>query len=56
MGGDSFVGCFEGGLMIVVLGSAGKLEKFQDCRRLYEWVSYKLMIGQQLNMIWIVIY
>lgn len=44
-GGDSFVGCFDGGIMVVVLGSAGRSEKFKDCMRLVEWVDYKLMMS-----------
>lgn len=30
--------------MVVVLGSAGRSEKFKDCMRLVEWVHYKLSI------------
>jgi D-alanyl-D-alanine carboxypeptidase len=46
-GGDSFVGCFDGGIMVAVLGCAGRTEKFKDCMRLVEWVQYKLSISQE---------
>lgn len=46
-GGESFVGCFNGGVMVVVLGSAGRSEKFRDCMRLVEWVDYKLMMSEK---------
>lgn len=44
-GGESFVGYFEGTLLVVVLGCAGKEEKFADCYRLVEWVHNKLELS-----------
>lgn len=41
-GGESFLGAFPGSMVIVVLGSAGREERFHDCLRLAEWVANKL--------------
>ena len=35
-----------GSLAIVVLGSAGREEKFNDCLRLAEWCTNKLKIHE----------
>lgn len=35
--------------MVVVLGSAGRSEKFKDCMRLVEWVDYKLTMAERLE-------
>jgi len=40
--GDNFVGAFDGGYLVAVLGSSGKEEKFNDCMRLVEWMKNKI--------------
>ena len=45
-----FLGSFRGSMVIIVLGSAGKEERFHDCMRLAEWVTNKLFLTNQLSL------
>ena len=45
-GGCSFMGIMNGSISIIVLGCAGKEERFHDWLRLAEWVNNKLLLTQ----------
>lgn len=45
IGGQSLTACYEGGIVIVVLGCAGREEKFADAEKLMGWLGKKLKIG-----------
>lgn len=44
MGGESLVACYEGSIIVVVLGSGGREEKFADCEKLMRWLYKRLKL------------
>ena len=41
-GGESLATCYDGNIVVVVLGSVGKEEKFSDTEKLVGWLYQKL--------------
>ena len=41
-GGESLVACYEGRVLVVILGALGREQKFMDCEKLIGWLREKL--------------